>query len=242
MADAPRIGVLVLWPILASLVLALATAAGRPAHRSRARATTICWCLPPLAAAAVLALRLPFRSPCATRHADTGRELGSELLRDLLESAGPAVVAVGLDGRLTYVNPAAERLLGYHADELTQRLEPRPTFWLPAKARAWSPRCKSSAASSSLLSPSRASRLAAYLDCVALAAAQHGAQLRRAGAPQRRLRRSRHPPRLRAARRRRRALAAWWPWPWIRAPPCARSRRCANRRSAIAICSRTRAR
>jgi PAS domain S-box-containing protein len=39
-------------------------------------------------------------------------------LRDLLDSAGPIIVSIGLDGRLTYVNPAAERLLGYHAAEL----------------------------------------------------------------------------------------------------------------------------
>ena len=36
----------------------------------------------------------------------------------MLDSIGPAVVAIAADGSLTYVNPAAERLLGYHADEL----------------------------------------------------------------------------------------------------------------------------
>jgi PAS domain S-box-containing protein len=41
-----------------------------------------------------------------------------EPLRDLFESAGPAVVAIGLDGSLTYVNPSAERLMGYHAEQL----------------------------------------------------------------------------------------------------------------------------
>jgi PAS domain S-box-containing protein len=39
-------------------------------------------------------------------------------LKDLLDSAGPMVFAMGLDGRLTYVNPASERMLGYHASEL----------------------------------------------------------------------------------------------------------------------------
>ena len=39
-------------------------------------------------------------------------------LKDMLDSAGTMVVAIDLDGRLTYVNPAAERLLGYHAAEL----------------------------------------------------------------------------------------------------------------------------
>lgn len=39
-------------------------------------------------------------------------------LRDILDSAGTVVISVGLDGKLTYMNPAAERLLGYHAAEL----------------------------------------------------------------------------------------------------------------------------
>jgi PAS domain S-box-containing protein len=37
---------------------------------------------------------------------------------DLLDSAGPAVVGIRADGSLNYVNPSAERLLGYHAREL----------------------------------------------------------------------------------------------------------------------------
>jgi PAS domain S-box-containing protein len=41
-----------------------------------------------------------------------------EPLRELLDSAGPMIMAVGLDGRFTYCNPATERLLGYHAAEL----------------------------------------------------------------------------------------------------------------------------
>jgi len=39
-------------------------------------------------------------------------------LKDILDSAGTLVIGIGLDGRLNYVNPAAERLLGYHAAEL----------------------------------------------------------------------------------------------------------------------------
>jgi PAS domain S-box-containing protein len=44
--------------------------------------------------------------------------LTSQPFRDLLDSAGPAVVTVSLDGRLTFINPAGERMLGYHAEEL----------------------------------------------------------------------------------------------------------------------------
>jgi PAS domain S-box-containing protein len=39
-------------------------------------------------------------------------------LRELLDSAGPAVVAMDLEGQMIYCNSAAERLLGYHAAEL----------------------------------------------------------------------------------------------------------------------------
>ena len=43
-----------------------------------------------------------------------------EGLRHLLESAGPAVFALDLQGDVVYSNPAAERLLGYTASELEQ--------------------------------------------------------------------------------------------------------------------------
>lgn len=39
-------------------------------------------------------------------------------LKDMLDSAGTMVISIGLDGKLRYMNPAAERLLGYHAAEL----------------------------------------------------------------------------------------------------------------------------
>ncbi len=47
-----------------------------------------------------------------------GPEAIGETLRELLDSADPAVVAMDLEGQLIYCNPAAERLLGYHAAEL----------------------------------------------------------------------------------------------------------------------------
>ena len=45
----------------------------------------------------------------------------AEGLRELLDSAGPAVVALDLGGRLIYCNPATERVLGYRAAELLER-------------------------------------------------------------------------------------------------------------------------
>src|SRR5580698_6540211 len=44
----------------------------------------------------------------------------AEGLRQLLDSAGPAVVALDLSGRLIYCNPATERVLGYRAEELQE--------------------------------------------------------------------------------------------------------------------------
>lgn len=39
-------------------------------------------------------------------------------LGEILDSAGAAIVAVGADGRVLHVNPAAERLLGFHTSEM----------------------------------------------------------------------------------------------------------------------------
>ena len=66
------------------------------------------------AAVCVLALRLvpPAADPLKLN------ELVSQPLRELLDSAGPAVVTISLNGSLTFINPAGERLLGYHAQEL----------------------------------------------------------------------------------------------------------------------------
>ncbi len=44
----------------------------------------------------------------------------AEGLRELLDSAGPGVVATDLNGQLIYCNPAAERMLGYRAAELLE--------------------------------------------------------------------------------------------------------------------------
>ena len=46
------------------------------------------------------------------------QELIGAGLRALLDSTGPSVVAIDVNGQLIYCNPAVERLLGYHASEL----------------------------------------------------------------------------------------------------------------------------
>ena len=42
----------------------------------------------------------------------------SDAHKQIFDSAGPMVISIGLDGCITQMNPAAERLLGYHAEEL----------------------------------------------------------------------------------------------------------------------------
>lgn len=105
------------WSMLAIIGLAVATSAVVLRVTAGARYDDFL-VLAAAFAAVILALRLPLRARAAMTPAF---EPHSELPGELLESAGPAVVAIGLDGRLTYVNPAAERLLGYHADELTNQ-------------------------------------------------------------------------------------------------------------------------
>jgi PAS domain S-box-containing protein len=161
-APEPRSGLAFLWPVLA--VLALLLVAGAVAARLYAgpRFDTLLM-LAAVAAAAVLALRLPVRAAAAPAPA-------AEPLKDLLDSAGPAIVAIGLDGRLTYVNPAAERLLGYHAAELmslpaamTEILAPGEGARLVAELEKL---CGPVCGPERPPQPPPAGRLAAYLDCV----------------------------------------------------------------------------
>ncbi len=87
------------------------------------------------------------------------------LVQDLLDSAGAAMVAIGLDGRVLYVNPAAERLLGYHADQMkaewgtTEILAPgegaRLVHEMQRRCGVWKP-----------IANTPEGRMAAYLECV----------------------------------------------------------------------------
>jgi len=103
-----------LWPVLAGLSMAMAIAAV-VAHLMIGPRFDGLLILAAAASSLPLALRVLTREP-APSQPDLAPE--PEPLRDVFESAGPAVIAVGLDGRLTYVNPSAERLMGYHAELL----------------------------------------------------------------------------------------------------------------------------
>jgi PAS domain S-box-containing protein len=161
-ARTPHLAVLILWPVLASLTLALATTAVVLRMVAGPRYDDLL-VLAAAAAAVVLALRLPFRSRTAPRRPAT---LNDALMRELVESAGPAVVAVGVNGLLAYVNPSAERLLGYHAAELTSDWSTKDIL-APGEGARLVAEMQKLCGLEMPTEPTPAGRLAAYLDCVA---------------------------------------------------------------------------
>ena len=70
----------------------------------------------------VLALRVFIRQPSASRSI-SAEALTGDPHKNLLDSTGPAVAAIDLNGRLTYMNPSAERMLGYKASDLVTHWE-----------------------------------------------------------------------------------------------------------------------
>src|ERR1017187_5198420 len=86
-------------------------------------------------------------------------------LQDVFDSAGPAVVSISSDGRLTYVNPSAERLLGYHAHEMMKE-------WTTVEILAPGEGARLVAEMEKLCGvprsaePTPAGQMAAYLNCV----------------------------------------------------------------------------
>ena len=78
------------------------------------------WLLLMVAMGLTFAVAMRLLADNAVEREAAGRYAGDPL-RDLLDSAGPIVVSLSLDGHLTYVNPTAERLLGYRASELTEQ-------------------------------------------------------------------------------------------------------------------------
>src|ERR1035441_3751087 len=101
------------WPVLAALMLiaAMAAVAARLAVGPRMDGLVM---VTALAAAGVLCLHVP-------RKKDQGNGIFTgpdKSLKNILDSAGPMVISIGVDGCITHINPAAERLLGYHASEL----------------------------------------------------------------------------------------------------------------------------
>jgi PAS domain S-box-containing protein len=114
---ADRGGVAAVWPGLAAVTVALAigAAAARMVAGPRFDGLLL---FAAGGAVIVLALRLLVRDRVPSAPVAPP---AAEPLKDLFESAGPGIVGIGLDGRLNYVNPSAERMLGYHAEELMKQ-------------------------------------------------------------------------------------------------------------------------
>ncbi len=97
---------------------------------------------------------------------DTQELIGAGL-KALLDSTGPAIVAIDLNGQLIYCNPAVERLLGYHASELANLAAKAETELLGAgEADRLLAEMKKACNMYHAPEPTSASRLAAFFDCV----------------------------------------------------------------------------
>lgn len=112
------------WSALA--VLSLAMAAGGISARLEA-GPRYDWLLlmTAMGLTAAVAMRL-LADNAAEREAET-RYSGNPL-KDVLDSAGPIMVSVDLEGKVTYLNPSAERLLGFHAVELVNKAKTTDLF------------------------------------------------------------------------------------------------------------------
>lgn len=102
------------WSALA--VLALAMAAGGITARLEA-GPRYDWLLVMTAMGLTAAVAMRLLADNAAEREAALRYAGDPL-KDLLDSAGPIILSIGLDGHFNYANPTAERLLGYHAEEL----------------------------------------------------------------------------------------------------------------------------
>jgi PAS domain S-box-containing protein len=106
-----------MWSALA--VLSLAMAAGGITARLEA-GPRFDWLLLMTAIGSTGAVAMRLLADNSSEREAAGR-YGGDPFKDLLDSAGPIIVSIGLDGRLTFVNPTGERLLGYRAAELINK-------------------------------------------------------------------------------------------------------------------------
>ena len=107
-------------PIWSSLsILAVAMAAGAILARVEA-GPSYDWLLIMIAMGLTAAVLMRVLADNAAE-ADAAARYAGDPLKDILESAGTLVFSIGLDGKVKYLNPAAERMLGYHAAELVDQ-------------------------------------------------------------------------------------------------------------------------
>ena len=106
-----------MWSALA--VLSLAMAAGGITARLEA-GPRFDWLLLMTAIGLTAAVAMRLLADNSAEREAAGQYAGDPF-KDLLDSAGTMIVSIGLDGRLTFINPTAERLLGYRAAELVNK-------------------------------------------------------------------------------------------------------------------------
>lgn len=95
----------------------------------------------------------------------TNQKSDDRQFREIVESAGPMVVALGVDSTLLYMNPAAERMLGYYASELVGR-QHMINILAPGEARRVSTELLRLRGKEFKPELPRAERLAAVIDAV----------------------------------------------------------------------------
>jgi PAS domain-containing protein len=164
------------WPVLAGLTFGLVAGAISVRSTGGPRFDWLLMLAAAIAAIAValLSVRLLLQSslgtsPSTAQAVSTETDLRTDSHpnshQDLLDSAGPAVVGIGADGSLIYVNPSAERLLGYHAHELKKVwgtvdiLAPGEGLRLVAEVERLSGAPRSN-------EPTVSRRIAVYMNCV----------------------------------------------------------------------------
>ncbi|MGA3132569.1 MAG: PAS domain S-box protein [Terracidiphilus sp.] len=162
-AEGERAGISHPWLIVPLFILALVAGAALARLLSAYR-----WQSLPVLAAAIGTLIFAYlvnRMVVHTSEEDPAHEAVDSSLRQLLDSTGPAMLALNLEGELIYSNPASERLLGYRTIELEQS-------WGQADLLAPG-ECERLVAEIQKLchvirppEPTRAGRIEAYLACV----------------------------------------------------------------------------
>ena len=160
-APGVRGGAALLWPVLAtlSMVLTVGAAAARLAAGPRFDGLLV---FAAVVAALLLAVRLLFRSSTT---AGSVAATAADPLREVFDSAAPGIVAIGLDGHFTYVNPAAERMLGYHAEELMREWS---TFEIlgPGEGARLVAEMQKICGIDDPPAPTRIGRMTAFMECV----------------------------------------------------------------------------
>ncbi len=150
-----------LWSALA--VLALVLAAGAVVVRLLAGPRFDGLLMLAACGAAIL---LAFRMPGHRRTASVVTPVPTaQPLQDIFDSAGPAIVAIAPNCRISFVNPAAERMLGYDATDLTNQLN-MMNLLAPGEGVRLTTEMQKLSGVQRPIDSTPEGRMAAYFDCV----------------------------------------------------------------------------